>query len=124
MFRPTRRFWIGIAFVLVTLLTINFALRGVQGGRRLRTRPDEPIQAWMNIGHIAHSYHVPPDVLHEALGLPPEPDRRPLRAIAAAQGETTDALIARIEKAITDFRAARGADGPGPPRPPEPPRTP
>ena len=35
---------------------------------------DEPIQGWMNIGYIAHSYHVPAYVLAQALGLPPGPE--------------------------------------------------
>jgi hypothetical protein len=119
-----KRVWIGLAFMLISLLTINFAIRGVQHGRRLRARPDEPIQGWMNIRHIAHSYHVPPDVIHQALGLPPKPDRRPLVRIAVDTGRTTDAVIADVMAAIQQFRAARPPDPPAPPSPPEQPRTP
>ena len=118
------RLWIGLAFVLVSLLTINFAIRALNHGRRLRAQPDEPIQGWMNIGYVAHSYHVPPDVIHQALGLPPKPDRRPLARIAKAQGRSTDAVITDIMAAIEQFRAPRPPDEPAPPRRPDKPRTP
>lgn len=123
MFWRNRRLLLGFAFVFVSLLTINFAIRGVQHGRRLRAGPDEPIKGWMNIGYIAHSYHVPPDVIHQALGLPPERDRRPLVRIAVDSGRTTDVVIADVMTAIQQFRAARSAD-PNAPPPPDRPRTP
>ena len=123
MFNNRRRL-VGIAFVLVSLMTINFAIRGVQHGRRLRARPDEPIQGWMNIGYIAHSYHVPPQVIHQALGLPPRPDRRPLVRIAVDTGRTTDEVIADVMAAIQQFRAARPPNPDAPPPPPATPRTP
>ncbi|MDP9312454.1 MAG: hypothetical protein M3R24_16480 [Chloroflexota bacterium] len=123
MFNNRRRL-ISLAFVLVSLLTINFAIRGIQHGRRLRARPDEPIQGWMNIGYVAHSYHVPPQVIHEALGLPPQPDRRPLARIAVDTGRTTDEVIANVMTAIQQFRGARPPDPDAPAPPPVEPRTP
>ncbi|MDP9374165.1 MAG: hypothetical protein M3Q65_17265, partial [Chloroflexota bacterium] len=86
MTRRTRLLLVA-ALVLVGLLTAHSALRALEHGRRLRARPDEPIQPWMTVPYIAHAYRVPPTMVQEALGLPPEPpDRRPLREIAAAQG--------------------------------------
>ncbi len=123
MFNNPRRL-VGIAFVLVSLMTINFAIRGVQHGRRLRARPDEPIQGWMNIGYISHSDHVPRQVIHQALGLPPQPDRRPLVRIAVDTGRTTDEVIADVMAAIRQFRAARPPNPDAPPSPPAAPRTP
>ena len=114
-----RRLLLALAFVLVSFLTLSFAMRAVHHARVLRTRPDEPIQPWMNIGYIAHSYHVRPNVIHQALGLPADrPDRRPLRLIAEAQGRSTDALITDIMAAIRRDRES------GPPRPEAPPSPP
>ena len=104
------------AFVLVGFLTVSSAVRGLNHARRLRADSNEPIQPWMNIGYIAHSYHVPPQIIHEALGLPLRPrDRRPLWRIAQAQGRSTDVLIEEITAAIQEARA---------PTPPEPPSAP
>lgn len=119
-----RRLLISIAFVVVSVLTILFAIRGVQHGRRLRAGPDEPIQGWMNIGHVAHSYHVPPAVIHQALNLPPRPDRRPLGRIAVDTGRTTDEVIATVMTAIQEFRATRPVNPPAPPPAPDAPRSP
>jgi hypothetical protein len=66
----------------------------------------------MNIPYIAHAYHVPPDVVHQALGLPPgHPDRRPLWQIAREQGRSPNELIKNVTTAINQAR---------PPRPPTP----
>lgn len=71
------------------------------------------IRPWRNLRYIAHSYRVPPDVLNEALGLPPEPDRRPIREIARDQNRSVEEVIAILEEAIVHSR---------PPYPPPSPR--
>ena len=110
-----------VALVLVSFLTISSAVRGLQQARHLRARTDEPIQPWMNIPYIAHAYHVRPDVIHDALRLPPDqPDRRPLRLIAQSQGRSTDALITDILAAVRRVRDV--AQPPEPPAPPAEPR--
>lgn len=123
MIFKNRRQLIRLAFVAISVLTVLFAVRGIQHGRRLRARPDEPIQGWMNIGYVAHSYHVPPDVIHQALGLPPQRDRRPLVRIAVDTGRPTDEVIAAVMAAIQEFRANRPRDPDRPPPPPDTPRT-
>lgn len=112
MFRWNRRTILIVAIALVGLFTINFAVRTVQHARRFHARADEPIQSWMNIPYIAHSYHVPPQVIADALGIPPGTrDPRPLREIAATQGRSVDELVSDIMAAINRFR---------PPPPPQP----
>ena len=113
-----------VALVVVGLLTVSFAVRGVQHTRRLRAGSDEPIQAWMNARHIAHVYRVRPEVIWQALGLPDDqPDRRPLWRIAQAQGRSTGDLIDSVTAAINRERSA-GPRGPGPPPTPPTPPTP
>jgi hypothetical protein len=65
---------------------------------------DEPIRPWMSLGYIAHSYSVPPWVLHQALGLPLKPDRRPIREIAREQNRSVDEVIAILQDAIVHSR--------------------
>ncbi len=108
MLHWNRRRWLTIAFVLVSLLTISSAVQAIRHARHLHARTDEPIQGWMNIPYIAHAYHVRPDVIHQALGLPPDRrDRRPLRKIAETQGQPLNALITDIMAAIQRDRESR-----------------
>ncbi len=108
-----------VALLLIGLLTVSFAVRAVQHARALRARAEEPIQPWMNVPHIAHTYRIDPWVIHEAIGLPPgEPDRRPLWQIARDQGRSPAELIEEATDAI------RRSGPPRPPRPGEPPPPP
>jgi hypothetical protein len=123
MARPNRTLLLALALVLVSILTVHFAARGVRHARELRGRAGEPIQPWMNVGFIAHAYHVPPEVIHQALGLPHDrPDRRPLWRIARAQGRSTDELIAELNAALAEARAPQPPPVGTPPAPPGAPR--
>jgi hypothetical protein len=102
-----------IAFVLVLAFTGLYAARTIREARYWRNHRDEPIRGWMTIGYVAHSYHVPPYILAQALGLPHRPpDRRPLREIAREQNRSMDEVQAILQDAITHAR---------PPYPPPPP---
>ena len=112
------------------LLLVAFALAlGFTGFHVVRTardaiywsrHRDEPIAGWMTVGFVAHSYHVPPHVLLMAIGLPPgPPDRRPLGAIAEAQGRSVEQLTTILETAIVHARPPY----PPPAPPPSPART-
>lgn len=109
------------ALCLVGLFTIGLSVRGAEQARRLRAGSAEPIEPWMNVPYIAHAYHVPPEVIHQALGLPPnQPDRRPLWQIAKARGRATDLLVADIEAAISRSRSSPPPPIGAPPTPPPP----
>jgi hypothetical protein len=109
-----RRQWIVVvAFLLVLFFTGFFAVRTVHRVIYWRYHQDETIRPWMTVGYIAHSYRVPPYVLHKALGLPYRPpDRRPIREIARSQNRSVDEVIAELQDAIIHAR---------PPYPPPPP---
>lgn len=110
----------GLAALLVLVATFT----AVQIGRSVndflfwRAHRDEPIQPWMSIGFVAHSYHVPPFVLERAVGLPPgpPPDRRPLGIIATARNESFAVVRDRMSVAIVHARPPYP-----PPAPPAPP---
>jgi hypothetical protein len=110
----TGRIVLLLAFVLALGFTAFHAVRTVRDAIYWRAHRDEPIQGWMTLGFVSHSYHLPPHVLPMALGLPPgpPPDRRPLEAIARAQGRTLDQVVATLRRAIVHAR---------PPYPPPPP---
>jgi hypothetical protein len=95
--------------IIALAFTLFFGVRFVM---RVVNRPTfEPIRGWMNIGYIARAYGVPPQVLDDALGIPPEsrPELRPISEVARSQNRSTEEVIQIIEQAIA---AAR------PPRPP------
>jgi ribosomal protein L22 len=103
-----------IAFLLVLLFTGFFAVRTVQRAVYWRHHRDERIRPWMNVGYIAHSHRVPPRILYEALGLPPKPDKRPIREIARSQNRSVQEIIDVLEQTIANARL-NDSHGAGPP---------
>lgn len=122
MINRYRRPLLIVALIMVSLFTVNFAVRAFHHGRRFHERTDEPIQPWMNVPYIARAYRVPPPVVAAAIGLAPEQrDRRPLQEIAREQRRTTETLIAEIMAAIERERATKPPGPPGPPQAEQPP---
>jgi hypothetical protein len=111
----SRQWLVVLAFVLVLSFTGLFAVRTVRRAIYWHYHQDEPIRPWMNLGYIAHSYNVPPWVLHQALGLPQKPDRRPIREIAREQNRSVDEVIATLQNAIVHSRPPYPPPGPPPP---------
>lgn len=111
-----RQWACALCFLVVVPLTIVFAVRAVRPALYWYHHQDEPIRLWMNVGYVAHSYHVPPHVLYQALGLPHRPrDKRPIGVIARAQNRPAREMVAILENAIIHARP------PYPPPPPPPP---
>lgn len=111
-----RQWLVVLAFVLVVSVTGLFSVRTVRRAIYWHYHQDEPIRPWMNLGYIAHSYSVPPWVLHRALGLPTKPDRRPIREIAREQHRSVNEVIAILQDAIVHARPPYPPPGPPPPR--------
>jgi hypothetical protein len=110
-----------IAFALIVLATGVFGLRTVRRAMYWRAHRDEVIRPWMSIPYVAHSYRVPPHVLYQALGIPPQPhDQRPLKAIAREHNRPVDEVISVLHDTIMRERA----DHPPGTAPPEPARSP
>jgi hypothetical protein len=108
-----RQWLVILAFVVVVVGTVHFAVRAIRPAIYWHYHQDEPISEWMNVEYVAHSYHVPPHVLFMALGLPHRPpDKRPLRVIAESQDRSMDDIKAILMDAIIHAR---------PPYPPPPP---
>jgi hypothetical protein len=109
---------VALAFLVSLSLSIFFVVRAVRPVIYWHYHQDEPIRGWMNLGYVAHSYHVPPHVLHSALGLPDKPDRRPLREIAKEQNRSIDEIRTLLLEAIVQARRSN-PPSPSPPNNPE-----
>jgi hypothetical protein len=100
-----RRGLVLVAFILVLGFTGLNAFRVVRHLTSGQYQRDEEIHGWMTIGYIGHSYHVPPQIIQQALGLPESPpDTRPLLEIAKSQSRSLDELTASLQDAITQAR--------------------
>ncbi|MGI8469920.1 MAG: hypothetical protein ACR2N3_15885 [Pyrinomonadaceae bacterium] len=95
-----------ILFFIVVGFTGFYIYRTVERASYWRSHQDQPLANWMSVGYIAHSYHVPPPVLYEAIKLKPEPhDRRPLAQIAKTQNRPVEEIKTELEAALNKFRA-------------------
>ena len=73
----------------------------------------DPIEGWMNIGLVAHLYHVPPHILHQAPGLPMHPPEKcSLSQIAKSRGVTTEQIAAILNEVIVRVRQPYLPPGP------------
>ena len=100
-----RRGLVLVAFILVLGFTGLNAFRVVRHLTSGQYQRDEEIRGWMTIGYIGHSYHVPPQIIQQALGLPESPpDTRPLLEIAKSQNRSVNELTASLQDAITQAR--------------------
>jgi hypothetical protein len=109
--------WLALGLlILIAGFTTYKTIHTVHEIRYWRSHRDEPLRGWMTIKYVSHSYRVPPHALRDALGLPPKPDRRPLRAIAKAQGRSLDDVKASLMTAIMQARAANPPPSPPPPK--------
>jgi hypothetical protein len=92
-----------LAFVASAVLTVVFAFRAVH--RRPHPNRDEQIRPWMTITYVAHSYHVPPHVLYDALGIQHKPhDRLTVARVAREQNRPVHAVISDLMDAIARAR--------------------
>ena len=103
------------AFVLASAVTLFFALRTVLFFAYWNdpAHRNQPLEGWMTIGYVAHSWRVPADRLARALNLPPPPEdgtRPPLKRLAKERGESFESFSAEIEEKIRQLRA----EGPPP----------
>ena len=116
MNKPPSRDW--QPWLLAAILAAALLVAGVFTWRAFQHMPrrqvDEPIRPWMTVPYIARAYRVPAPVLYAALGLPDQPpDRRPLVAIARAQGRPVSDLITVLEQAVARARQSSRTATPG-----------
>ena len=99
----------GLAFLLAVGGVVLFAARATRRARELHNA-SEPIHAWMSIPFIAHTHHVPPALLFQAIGVEPRKprDRRSVRHLAPELNRPVPEVIAQLQHAIDQARAPGG----------------
>lgn len=92
-----------VAFAVACLITLFFAARFsfYTIYWQQPAHQNQPLQGWMTIGYIAHSYRLPRDELANALALEPGLGKRlTIAEIARQRGVPVSALVAEINAAI------------------------
>jgi len=92
--------------------TLFFAMRIVTSAERWQHPPqsNEPIAGWMTPRYVSRAWHVPPEIIGEALALEKDGSGRKvtLDEIAAERGIDIDTLIAELAAAIDTFAEKTG----------------
>jgi hypothetical protein len=89
-----------LGLCLAIAATFFFGYRAGRTARHIRQQ-NEPIKSWMSVPFVAHTYHVPEDLLFQAIHVAPNPrDHRPIRDIARAEKLPSAELIGELRNAI------------------------
>ena len=118
-----RRLWANhrklvIAFAVMVVLAAGFLIRGFVLVPP-RGDPTRPVAAWMTPGFVVPTYHIPPEVVGEILGLTPgEHRRQTIAEIATAQGAIVTDLLAELQAEVDAHRPPGLPPGEPPPGPP------
>jgi hypothetical protein len=101
-----------LGFCLAITATFFFAYRAGRTARHIRQR-NEPIKSWMSVPFVAHTYHMPEDLLFQSIHVPPNPrDHRPIRDIARAEKLPSADLIRELQSAIATHAVSPSGKAP------------
>ena len=96
---------LGVALVLAAFFAFRAVNRYIYWSDP--AHHDQTIAGWMPLRYVATSWHVPPEVIGDALGLNTETPRRlTIDELAQDRGVSVEALAKQLQDAITAFRAA------------------
>jgi len=94
------------AFGLAAALTLFFAAQVTIRTLAWEGHQNEPVQAWMTVGYVGHSWDLDPREIDALAGLPlPEGEPLTLTAIARDRGVPVAEVIAAVEAAVATLRA-------------------
>jgi uncharacterized membrane protein HdeD (DUF308 family) len=93
------------AFALAVALALFFAARFITSVVYWAGHQNEPVQPWMTVGYVGHSWGVDPRQIDLIAGLPLL-DGHPLTLseIAAQDGAPVSEVIARVEAALAKLK--------------------
>ncbi|MGL3607182.1 hypothetical protein ACSV9I_11760 [Rhizobium sp. G187] len=99
-------------FVLVLGLVLFFAIRTALFVSYWNdpAHRNQPVEAWMTLGYVAHSWHVPVERLARDLDVAPPPRNAPrpsLERLAKERGQTFSDFRTELEAAIARLRAEK-----------------
>lgn len=129
--KPHQRALIIGLTVLGCVLMLVFGLRTLHALKRLRSAPPPPpfaaevstdvetIEDWMTIPFISHAYRVPPEILFEALQIPPHRnEKKSLKELNEEYYPNEDGYVLAAVKAT--ILAHQTPPAPAPPTVPQP----
>ena len=93
-----------LAFVVMLFFAVRFTISTIYWSDPAHR--EQPIQPWMTIGYVSHSWKVPRQAFIDGLDLtPPTPGNPPtLAEIAKAKGMSDDQLKTQLETIIRDWK--------------------
>jgi hypothetical protein len=96
------------AFALALVLTLFFAGRFVWAAIYWSQHREMPVQGWMTVGYVGHSWGLDPRALDGAAGTPVPAKGHPLTLdeIARARGVPVAQVIAEVTAAVQALKAA------------------
>ena len=104
------RWMMRLGFVLALAFTLFFGVKTTLSALYWNAphNRDQVIEGWMPLGYLGRSWHVPPEVIPELVGVDTSrPRRRSIAQIAEDRGVPIDELIAQITAAIDTYRATQ-----------------
>jgi hypothetical protein len=98
-----------LGLCLAMAATFFFGYRAGRTARHVRSQ-NEPIRAWMSVPFIAHTHHIPEEVLFRAIRVSPNHrDHRPIRDIARTERVPVTQLIRDLQTAVDLAGSEAGA---------------
>ena len=99
-----------LVFLLAAAVTLFFVVRIAVSAVYWAGHQEEPIQPWMTVGYIGHSWDLPPRDIDARAGLPLPVEGHPftLQEIADQRGVPVAEVIALVEKTLAEMRAEGG----------------
>ncbi len=95
-----------LGFVAAAILTLFFTFKTIGGLIYWSQHREAPLEPWMSIGYIAHSYNIPPHELADQMHLTrDEAKHKPIGEIAEDAGMEFDRLKTEILSIIETTRA-------------------
>lgn len=96
-----------LAFVLASLGATFFAGRIVWNAVYWAQHRQEPVQPWMTVGYVGHSWGLPPREIDARAGLPLPVKGHPLtlQQIADQRGVPVAEIIALVEATVAQMQA-------------------
>lgn len=98
-----------LVFLLAAAVTLFFVIRIAASAIYWAGHHQEPIQPWMTVGYIGHSWGFPAREIDARAGLPLPIEGRPftLQEIATARGVPVSEIVALVEKTLSQMEAER-----------------
>ena len=96
------------AFGLFTALALFFLVKFAMGAIYWAGHQREPVQPWMTIGYVAHSWDLKAREIDDRAGLPKPVDHPlTLQEIANQRGVPVADIVAQVEKTVAEMLAER-----------------